>query len=115
MQYIESLLAKTNEVYQDELARLEQEKGGKAKSTLAVLRGQALFGLEGSSFCKAAPDTIKAIEGEINTFSWFIPDKVEIPAQAFLKTVDFLLTQLCGAAAGPAKPRLKTNVSQKAR
>lgn len=109
---VTALLQEANEVYKAEVARLQQEKGGKPKSEIAGLRAQQLFGLEGTNFCKAAPDTVKAIETEINTFSWFIPDSVEIPAMAFLKTLDFLLPKLCGAAVATAKTELHTNVKQ---
>ena len=116
---VTALLQEANEFYKAEVARLQQAKSGEpaesTKSEIAQLRAQQLFGLEGTSFCAAAPETVKMIEGEINQFSWFIPDKIEIPAMAFLKTLDFLLPKLCGAAAEPVKPVVQTNVSQKAR
>ena len=107
------LMQQANEIFTKELERLQTEKGKKQKSEIAELRApQQLLGLEGSNFCKVAPQTVTLIEKEINTFSWFIPDNIEIPALAVLKTLEVILPQFCGAAAGPVQPVLRTNVKQ---
>jgi hypothetical protein len=115
---LDVLLREANEFYQTELARLQQAKSGEpaesTKSEIAQLRAQQLFGLEGTSFCAAAPETVTMIEGEINSFSWFIPDKIEIPIMAFLKTCDFLLPKLCETAGvSPAKPKVDQNFNKR--
>lgn len=91
----DDLRRKADEAFKDELAQLKGQPSNTGPNPVP------LAGIDlGGNFCDMAPKLIQSALGLLDTFAWLIPDKVELPLRAFLKTIKtVVLPTFCGTGA----------------
>lgn len=89
----EALAKKLDDAFQAKMAEHQGKESPKAPEG-SMLKGLELPAL--GSFCSVASAIIKMLLGVLNSFSWFIPNRPENMARAFLETLDeTLLPNIC--------------------
>lgn len=108
---------KAQEAFDNAMRALGEDVDERPKAQMGLLDlGSVGKGIQGADICETSQKAVHSIVGIIAQFSWFIPDKYENPAVAFLTALEtVILPAFCGkpiddaAVKEPTKAKVITN------